>query len=146
MTVEEFQALLDRRGKFDFKDQIEFEIELNGKWGWRNYKTYLYNFGWCIYPVDDEAKLSLKKAGRWIHCCFAKVYKKDGTYEEIQIPAPVFDDYKKNTFWFEYGKTTRKQFEREVASYNKRHQDIHKTIVSFNADEIPQQWWEVYDE
>ena len=61
MTNTEFQTLLDsfQNSIRSIANEQHLSIHLNGKWRWKYYKNYLYNFGWCIVPADDEARESL---------------------------------------------------------------------------------------
>ena len=138
-TVDEFEALLKSRREAPISAEKHLCIHLDGKWVWRYYKTYDTDFGWCISPADEKARAEMRKAESWAGDCFAKVYKKDGTFKEIRVPSRVYEE-NPNYYWFEYGLETLEQFRANVARINKQRK-WKGTFIEFSSSDIPREWW-----
>ena len=143
MELKDYKELLEKCYPAEVKlnEGKRLFVVLNGTWKWRLYKTYNTNFGWCIYPADNEAKESLRKA---FHCpeVFARVTTKGGKEQLIRVPVPVWTDRtpENNIYWFEYGQKTLDSCIKELAHENKRF-GWGWDYVTINADEIPSEYW-----
>ncbi len=143
MELNEYKALLKRcyPEHSRINEGTRLFVILNGTWKWRLYKTYDTNFGWCIYPADNEAKESVRKA---FHCpeTFARVVAKSGKEQLIRVPIAVWPDRTPDTniYWFEYGQDTLDSCIKKLERENKRF-GWKWDYVTINANEIPSEYW-----
>ena len=105
------------QGTLTLQEIYSKAIVLRGSWGWKQYKTYDTNFGWCVYAKDEQAKEDMKRLYDYMSeyktsNVFIRVRTSAGKEEIIGLPQRVFED-NADLRWFEFSKKTLKTLERD---------------------------------